>query len=191
MTKRYPPQARVSDLAIDSMTAAQRSVADAIVGGPRGRIEGPLRVWLHNPELADRAQALGAYCRYGTQLEPRLTELAIVVTGGHWRAGFEWQVHAPLAIAAGIDPAAVEMIRLGSTPDFARPDEQAVYDFATELLHERTVTDPVYRRAIAVLGEAAVIDLVGTLGYYGLISMTINAFAVPLLDDAPDPFPAR
>jgi 4-carboxymuconolactone decarboxylase len=170
------------------MTAAQRAVAETILDGPCGRIEGPLRVWLHNPELADRAQALGAYCRYGTSLEPRLSELAIVITGGHWRAGFEWQVHAPLAIAAGIDPAAMEMIRLGSSPVLARPDEQAVFDFATELLRDRTVTDQVYRRAIAILGAAAVIDLVGILGYYGLISMTIDAFAVPLLDDTPDPF---
>jgi 4-carboxymuconolactone decarboxylase len=138
--------------------------------------------------LADKAQALGAFCRYGTSLPPRLSELAIITTGAYWAAGFEWHVHAPIAVAAGLDPAAVEVLRSGGTPQFAHADEQAVWRFAHHLLNDHTVPDDVYAAAEAALGPAGTVELVGILGYYGLISMTIKAFRVPVPPDAPEPF---
>ncbi|MGH7040703.1 MAG: carboxymuconolactone decarboxylase family protein [Acetobacteraceae bacterium] len=180
--------ARLPDLSSDTMTPEQRRVHDAIVAGPRGVVEGPLRVWLHNPELAERAQALGAFCRYGSSLPARLSELAILLTGAHWRAGFEWHVHAPIAVKAGLDPAAVEAIRVGRDPGFAAEDTAAVFAFATELLRTRSVGEATFARARAALGPVGVVDLVAILGYYGFISMTINAFAVPLPEGAAEPF---
>ncbi len=172
----------------DALSPAQRAVHDAILAGPRGRVEGPLRVWLLSPGLADKAQALGAFCRYGTTLPARLSELAILTTGAFWRSGFEWAVHAPIAAAAGLDPMVIEAIRRGDTPAFARPDEAAVHAFARELHMDHAVCDATYARAVDALGVQGVVDLVGILGYYTLISMTINAFRVPLPDGAPDPF---
>jgi 4-carboxymuconolactone decarboxylase len=103
--------ARIPDLVVEKLNAEQRQVYDAILSGPRGIVEGPLRVWVTSPGLANHAQALGAFCRYNTSLPPRLSELAILVTGSYWRAGFEWAVHAPIAIKAGIAPAIAEAIR--------------------------------------------------------------------------------
>ena len=179
---------RLPELTPETMSPAQRAIHDAILAGPRGVVEGPLRAWLHSPGLAGPAQALGAYCRYGTALPPRLSELAILVTGAYWRAGFEWHVHAPIALAAGLDPDAVEALRTGGTPRFERADEAAVHAFARELLETRDVSEPTYRAAEAALGATALVDLVGVLGYYGLISMTINAFRVRLPEEAPEPF---
>jgi 4-carboxymuconolactone decarboxylase len=105
---------RLPDIVVESLTPDQRRVYDAILSGPRGVVQGPLRVWLNSPELADRAQALGAFCRYHTTLPPRLSELAIITTGAYWKAGFEWAVHAPIALKAGLDPDAVEAIRKGA-----------------------------------------------------------------------------
>lgn len=172
-----------------TLTPEQRKVHDDILAGPRGVVVGPLRVWLFNPGLADAAQRLGAYCRYGTALPPRLSELAILVVGAHWRSGFEWAVHAPIAIRAGVAPDAAEAIRQGRRPATLDEEEAAVHDFARELLDTRFVSDATFARAGRVLGQTAVIDLTGILGYYTLISMTINAFAVPLPEGAPDPFP--
>ena len=183
MSDRLPP------LTPETMSAEQRRVAEAIASGPRGGVQGPLLAWLHSPELADRAQALGAFCRYGTSLPPRLSELAIITVGAYWQAGFEWHVHAPLAAAAGIEPAAVEAIRSGATPAFAQADETAVWRFAHHLVHDRRVPDDAYQAAQTALGPVAVVELVGIIGYYGLISMTINAFQLPLPDGAANPFP--
>lgn len=181
---------RLPDIDPASLSPEQRRVYDAILSGPRGVVQGPLRVWVNSPGLADKAQALGAFCRYGTSLPQRLSELAIITTGAHWKAGFEWAVHAPVARESGIDPAAIEAIRTGREPSFEAADERAVYAFASELLRDRRVSDQTYRTAAECLGRVGVVDLVGVLGYYGLISMTINAFEVPLPEGAPDPFRA-
>ena len=179
---------RLADIVPENLDAEQRRAYHDILNSPRGVVQGPLRVWVNSPGLADRAQALGAFCRYDTCLEPRLSELAIIVTGAHWRAGFEWHVHAPIAIKAGLDPICVEAIRRREQPAFEKADEAAVHAFARELLDTRRVSAATYAGALALLGERALIDLVGILGYYGLICMTINAFEVPVPAPAPDPF---
>ncbi len=179
---------RIPDWKPEELSASQRKVYDAIVAGPRGKIEGPLRVWLMSPGLAERAQELGGFCRFNTTLPPRLSELAIIITGAFWKAGFEWHVHAPLAVKAGVSPDAVEAIRTGTTPKFQKDDETAVYEFAHELLTNRRVPNGLYTQAIKLLGLQSVVELVGIIGYYGLISMTINAFEVSVPNGSNDPF---
>jgi 4-carboxymuconolactone decarboxylase len=170
------------------LTSAQQKVYDAITSGPRGAVRGPLAVWLTSPDLADKAQNLGAFCRYGTSLPPRLSELAILVTGAHWQAGYEWFAHAPIAIAAGVSSVAVEAIRKNEAPTDLKPDEQLVYSFASELWRNRRVSELTYQAAKAKFGEQAVVELVGVLGYYTLISMSIVTFDVPLPPGSPEPF---
>lgn len=160
------------------LDAAQRRVYDEIVAGPRGEVVGPLGVWLRRPELADRAQRLGEYARYGTSLPPVLSELAILVVARTWGSEFEWLVHKPIALAAGVPPDAVEAIRCGGTPQLEDSAQSAVYAFCAALLVEHHVDDALYAAAVRALGEEGVVDLVGILGYYSLISMTINAFRV-------------
>ncbi len=179
---------RVPEIDEAELTPEQRRIYDAIVAGPRGRVPGPLKVWLQSPDLAHHAQALGAFCRYGTSLPPRLSELAIITTGAFWRAGYEWHVHAPIALEAGVDAAVVEAIRTGATPQFAHSDEAALYAFVRELLETRGVGEATFARAVEALGHQGVVELVGILGYYGLISMTIKAFEVAVPEGAPDPF---
>jgi 4-carboxymuconolactone decarboxylase len=179
---------RIPDWTVDSLSPVQRKVHDAILEGPRGAVQGPLRVWLQSPNLAQNAQALGAFCRFGTSLPPRLSELAILIMGAYWRAGFEWHVHAPIAITAGISPEVAEAIRTRGKPQFVQDDEAAIYAFARELIDGHAVSDPTYRAVEDCLGKTRIVELVGILGYYGLISMTIVAFQVPVPAGFPDPF---
>ena len=184
MTTDWPsPRIAAPDPALYS--DAQRAVHEAIASGPRGGVRGPLAVWLHRPELAAAAQALGRYCRYETLLEPRLSELAIITVGRIWSSEYEWYAHKPIAIEAGISPAIVEAIRKGEPPVFEAEDEEIVHAFARAAHVDRAVPDELYARAVECLGEAAVVDLVGILGYYALISLTINVFAVSPPADAP------
>ena len=179
MTVTMPPP-RLTALNPATLTPEQKTVYDAIAAGPRGRVQGPLAIWLHSPGLAENAQRLGAFCRFGTSLEPRLSELAILVTGRVWSAQFEWAVHKPIALKAGLSEAVVDAIRDRRTPPFEKTDERVVHDFARTLHIDRKVPQALYDEAVAVLGATGVVDLDGILGYYTLISMTINAFNVPL-----------
>lgn len=169
--------ARIDLPSYEIMSARQQAVHELIASGPRGRVRGPLAVWLHRPDLAERAQALGEYCRWGSALPGRLRELAILVTAVHWQAGFEWNAHAPLALKEGLSQDIVETLRLGGTPAFDRADEDLVYRFSTELLSTRSLSDEIWSTAHDALGPL-VVDLIGVLGYYALISMTIKAAGV-------------
>lgn len=179
---------RLPELDPEKFSPDQKKVHAAILAGPRGRVVGPLKVWLKNAGLAEHAQALGAYCRFNSSLPPRLSELAICMTGAFWKANYEWFAHAPMANKAGIDPAAIEAIRTGGTPKFTKSDEQAVHDFTRELLTTRRVAAATFERAKKELGETGVIDLVGIVGYYGLVSVTLNAFELPLPEGEKLPF---
>jgi len=173
------------------MSAHQRKVYDAIIAGPRGRVRGPLAVWLHRPGLAEPAQALGQYCRYESSLPPRLSELAILTMAALWRSGFEWWAHHPVAMQAGLSPGVAEQIRVGGNPVFDHEDEAIVFRFIQSLVENREVTDDMYEYAIKVLGRDNVVDLVGLAGYYTLISMTLNVFDIQPPDSAPAFFTKR
>jgi 4-carboxymuconolactone decarboxylase len=179
---------RLPELDPATFTPEQKKVHEAVLAGPRGKVVGPIKVWLKNAGLAEHAQALGAYCRFNSSLPPRLSELAICITGAFWKANYEWFAHAPLAIKAGIDPATIEAIRTGATPKLVKSDEQAIYDFATELTRSRRVSNATFERAKKELGETSVIDLVGIIGYYSLVSVTLNAFELPLPEGQKLPF---
>lgn len=174
-----------------TLSDAQKKVYNAIASGPRGVVQGPLRIWLQSPALADKAQSLGAFCRYDTRLPPRLSELAILVTGSFWKSGFEWAIHAPIALEKGLSKENIEAIRKGTTPNFTQEDERITYEVSRQIHETHEVTDKTYARAIDILGQQAVVELVGILGYYTLISMTINAFRVPLPDGVAPPFSTK
>lgn len=169
---------RVNPLDVSGMTPDQRNVYDAISNGPRGSVRGPLAVWLHRPKLAQTAQALGAYCRYNTLLPPKLSELAILIVARFWSSEYEWYAHKPIALKAGVAEATVEAIRCHSTPTFDHADERAVYAFVSALQSLKHVPEPLYRETVDELGQGTVIDLVGLVGYYTLISMTLNTFEI-------------
>ena len=175
---------RLPDLRYDEMTAEQQRVHDEIKAGPRGKVVGPLKVWLYSAELADRAQRLGAYVRYNSTLPAQLSELAILVTARLWKADFEWHSHVDPARGAGIPDAVIEAIRLGAEPALEDARSRAVYAVARELHEARALSDETYAHAEAELGRQGLVDLVGILGYYTLISMTLKAFDVSTADGA-------
>jgi len=173
------PAPRLALIDEPQMNDAQRALLQALRAGPRGQSivpRGPFAVWMHAPELGELAQRLGAHCRYNKAVPTRLSEFAILCTARTWRAQYEWFAHAPMAERAGVKPKTIQDLRAGRTPKSAPKDERAIYDFVQELYKTRRVSDRSYKRVHAVLGNAATVELVGILGYYALISMTLNVF---------------
>lgn len=186
------PEPRLAAPDPGSYSDRQQEIHDQIASGPRGAVRGPLAIWLHRPELAARAQDLGRYCRYDTALAPHLSELAILVTGRVFGSEYEWQIHKDHALKAGLDAGLIEAIRLKRRPEFSDPEQELVHDIACAAHETRNVDDALYARAIKVLGIDRLVDLVGLLGYYTLISLTINVFRVPPIGEtAPELNDAR
>lgn len=170
--------ARVKIRTAEEMTEEQRRVYNATLAGRRGRMPAPLVAWLESPVLADRAQKLGEFVRYETSLPPRLSELAILSVARYWTAQFEWTAHKAEALKAGLDPEIIDDIASRREPRFKNPDEPVIYEFSTALLQKHSVPDELYRKAVETFGLRAVVELVGILGYYTLISMTLNTFEI-------------
>jgi 4-carboxymuconolactone decarboxylase len=164
----------------DAMTSDQKAAVADAVAGIRGRVPAPMVAWLQNPELASRAQKLGELLRYRTSLEPRLSELAILVCGRHWTSHHEWTAHKREGLKAGMDPDVIAAIAARRAPSLRDAREQAVYDVSSTLLATGRVPQPLYARAVAALGERGMVELVGILGYYCLVALTLNAFELGL-----------
>jgi 4-carboxymuconolactone decarboxylase len=171
---------RFPDLKREQMTDAQKRVYDAIAGGPRGGVRGPFGPLLRSPELTDRVQKLGEYLRYKTSLPARLNEFAILINARFWDSKYEWYAHKPLAIKGGLAESIADDLAQNKRPANMKPDEELVYDFCTILHRQHFVDDPLFKCAVATLGEQGVIDLVAVSGYYTLVSMVLNVAEIPL-----------
>lgn len=172
------------------MSPAQKTVADAIMAGPRGSIGGPFNAWLRAPELADRLQKVGEYIRYKTSLAPRLSEFAILVVARAWTSQYEWYAHYPLAMKGGLDAKVAADLASGKRPASMKDDEQLVYDLGVHLQRDKgNIPDGLYQAALAQFGEQGVVELIALNGYYSTVSMTLNVARVALPAGEPLPLP--
>lgn len=177
--------ARLSMPASADLTTEQAEVIDEVVSGKRGKVPGPMIAWLRNPELARRGQMLGELLRYDTSLGPVLSELAILVCARHWSSHHEWTAHKRFALEAGLDPRTVEDIAARApAPHLRDAHEAAVYRVSAALLETGRIEPGLYAEGMAELGETALVELVGILGYYSLVALTLNAFEIGLPENA-------
>ncbi|MEM7745682.1 MAG: carboxymuconolactone decarboxylase family protein [Pseudomonadota bacterium] len=173
---------RLPTPAYDQMTDAQREVHDAITSGPRGSVRGPFLAWIQTPEMAMQAQKLGEYFRFNTSISRDLAEIAILVTGAHYKAEFEWWAHVRFAHEEGVSEEITEAIRLGREPVFEDIKAKCVYETARALNTHHRLTDDEFALARQVLGETGLMDVIGLCGYYALVSLTLNVYEM----DTPD-----
>lgn len=170
---------RLPPLPEDRLSPAQRAALDEITAGPRGGAIGPFGPLLRSPELMTRLQRTGEYLRFSSPLDRRLFELVVLCVARWWDQQFEWSHHRPLAVDAGLDPAVADAIAEGRRPLGLDPAAAAVWDLVDELHRTRVVTDGTYARALAELGEAGVVEVVATAGYYTTLAMVLNTAGTP------------
>jgi 4-carboxymuconolactone decarboxylase len=148
--------------------------------GDHGGLVGPFNAFVSAAATGKYLSSLGAKVRFGTSIERRLSEIAIITVGARWQAEFEWWAHARMAREHGVADTAVDAIARGEDPGFTAEDERAVYAVAHELSHTGRLGGEAYAAAHQVLGDAGMVELVSLCGYYTLISFLLNAFDVPL-----------
>lgn len=170
---------RMPPLAEAAMTEAQKESARALAAGPRGGVKGPFIPLLRSPELMDRLQKVGEYLRFHSALEARVSELTTLVVSRRWTQQFEWAVHVPLALKAGVADETIAGLAEGRRPTGMARDEALAYDFCDELWRNKGVCDATYRAAVEAFGERGVIDLLGLVGYFVTVSMVMNVAHTP------------
>lgn len=170
-----------------SSVVGSRSDPGAITA-PDGSLLGPFNAMVMSPVIGQKMAELGAAVRFKNSLEPRLLELAITTVGAHWRSNFEFWAHSRLAAKAGIAAEIIDSLAAGETPKFENADEELVHSYVIELLNTGSVTASAHNAAVELLGETSVVDLVHTIGYYCLISLSLNAFHVPVPEGVDPPF---
>ena len=173
-------ESRFNPLTPEQMTADQTRLAAEIAGGPRGSVTLPFQALIQAPDIATHAHRLGEVVRYKISIPEKLRELAILVTARHWTAQYEWYAHRKLAQRAGLADAIIDAIALRRRPHFDNDDERLIHDFATAVTERHKVSDELYNATVARFGVPGVVELIGLLGYYGLISMTLNIFEVAI-----------
>jgi 4-carboxymuconolactone decarboxylase len=171
--------ARVEDLKPETLTPEQKAIHDRIAGTRGGTVRGPFAIWLRNPKIADTADRFGTTLRNG-DLDLRLFELMVLLVARHWSAQYEWFAHVRHAREVGIPEPVIEALRHRRKPDLTRDDEKLVYDLVTEMNETRTLSQPTYDRAVAMLGLDLVIELITSLGFYTMVAIMLNGFDAPV-----------
>jgi 4-carboxymuconolactone decarboxylase len=192
---------RLSTVDCARLTLEQQELYDSIAKGPRaakrrslvdekGNLTGPFNALLHLPEIGKHWSAIGEALRFRTTLDRRLFELAILIVAVHWRSGHEWAAHSGLARTQGLGEDIIAAILGGDHPAFAKADEAAVYAFVHELVTQHRLGEATYAAAVALLGEAQIVELANVLGYYIALAAMLNAFDVHPPKGLEDPWPA-
>lgn len=179
---------RLPVLTEEEMDPRQQELA-AHIAGRRGAVRGPFRVWLHSPEMCERAESLGAFARFDSSLPKHLSELTLLMAARNWDAQYSWNAHVHQAIEAGIPEAAVKAIAEKREAVFDNEADQAFYRFCREILDEHFVTDETFAAALEHFGSKGLVDTIGALGNFTMLGMCLNTFQVDLQADKEPPFP--
>jgi 4-carboxymuconolactone decarboxylase len=175
-----PTFGRYTEMPVDRMTREQREGYRFLVEGPRGRLPGPYKVWVHNPKLVHAAAPLGQHFTPGqSSLSEREREIAVLVITSRWQSAYPTAAHEKRGKEVGLPAAAVEAIIAGLPASFGDAREQVVYEVAMALAGGRLVPQGLYDRAVTVLGHETITDMVVLMGYYTAVALTMNFYAVP------------
>ena len=180
---------RMPDIPDAERTSEQRKAAEEFEALRKSPVFGPFVPLLRSPELMLAANRMGLYLRYNSALPLRVNEFVILLVAREWSNPVEWQIHHPIALKTGLDPAVADAVAEGRRPEHMEEDEEIAWDFVTELHRTRGVSDATYGRAHGTFGEQGVVDLAGLCGYYGLLAMTMNVARTELPGAPPATLP--
>jgi 4-carboxymuconolactone decarboxylase len=175
-----PTFGRYTEIPVDHMTPAQKEGYRFLVDGPRGRLPGPYKVWVHNPKLVHAAAPLGQHFTPGqSSLTEREREIAVLVITGMWHSAYPTAAHEKRGKEVGLPAPSVEAIVAGLPATFSDPREQVVYEVAMTLAGRQLLSQGLYDRAVKTLGHESITDVIVLMGYYTAVSLTMNFYAVP------------
>lgn len=178
-------QDRLPAIPPDRYTDEQKKAAEDFQAARKVPVFGPFEALMYSPQVMNQARAMGDYLRYHAAIGNTLSELVILITAREWTQDYEWYVHSPIALRAGIRQDLIDAVADGRRPAAMSEDEEIVYDFSTELHRNKRVSDRTFERAEKRFGKKGIVDLVGIAGYYTFLAMQLNAARYEVPQGAP------
>src|SRR5499427_2038422 len=177
---------RFKPLSYDELAPAQRAFADRELAAGRKPETGPFNIYLRSPEMAELSRPLSDYLRFKAPAPRKLKEIAIMLTARYWGGQYVWYSHRQQALDAGLSPAFIASLAAGERPVDMSPDEATMYDFTTQLLSTRQVSDASFKAMKALVGERGIVELVALMGQYTGLTMLFVVDRYPVPTGAPD-----
>ena len=169
--------ARLSSITSKNQVAAKdQAIVDSIVAS-RGALQGPFTMFLHSPELAGRLAHLGAYVRFEGSLDMRVRVLAAMVVARELDAVYVWGAQTGSARKQGVPDATITAIREKHSRGVPKEDAEII-DFTRTLLNKHRVSAESFESIRKRFGDEQLIELTGSIGYYAMLCMTVNACEV-------------
>ena len=157
----------------DQMPPHAHAIADGIIKS-RGSLEGPFSMFLHAPELSERVAHLGAYVRFEGGLDMRVRVLAAMTVARELEAMYVWGAQTGSARRQNVPETTISAIREGHTRGVP-PEDAEIVEFTRRLMREHRVDDATVARLRQRFGDQGFIELTGSIGYYAMLAMTVNA----------------
>ena len=173
-------QDRLPDIAADKLTDAQKKAAAEFLASRKVPVFGPFVPLLRSPDLMIAAKNMGDYLRYKSVLPLKINEFVILITAREWTQQVEWQIHQPIALKAGLDPAIAQAVAEGRRPETMPEDEALAWEFSMELHRNKSVSDATYAKVVKRFGEQGAVDMAGVNGYYTFLAMSMNMARTPI-----------
>ena len=177
---------RFRPLSYTELTPEQRAFADHEIAAGRKPETGPFNIYLRSPEMAELSRPFSDYLRFRAPTPRKLKEIAIMLTARYWGGQYVWYSHRQQALDAGLSPAFIGALAAGERPANMSPDEAMTYDFVTQLLTTRQVSDGNFKAMAALVGERGIVELVALMGQYTGLTMLFVVDRYPVPAGAPD-----
>ena len=172
-------QTRLPIIPIDQYTPEQVKAAQEFELVRKRAPWGPFAMLMYSPELMNNARSMGDYLRYKSSIPNMLSEFAILITAREWSQDYEWSIHYPIAIKAGLKIEIAAALKDGRRPEEMGEDETLIYDFTIELQRNKRVSDLTFAKVEKRFGKKGVVDLAGIAGYYTFLAMEMNTARHP------------
>jgi len=147
-----------------------------------GALMGPWNPWLHEPHFGKPVWQLTKALSMNPSLPPAVREVAILVTGAHFRAAYALYAHVIVAEDRGLCDKKLATIVAGQRPTDLTREEAVAYDVTSALVGGGVLPDLTYRAAVATFDAHGAAELMQLVGLYCMVSVTLNAFDVPVPD---------
>ena len=177
---------RFKPLSYAELTPAQRAFADKEIAGGRKPETGPFNIYLRSPEADQLGRPYNDYLRFKAPTPRKLKEIAIMLTSRYWGGQYVWYSHRQQALDAGLSPAFITAMAAGERPANMSADEAVAYDFCTQLLSTRQVSDANFKAMSALVGERGIVETVALMGHYTGLTMLFVVDRYPVPPGAPD-----